>query len=109
MENNHFTDGLLVGLGLGVVGGAVAAFWYQDRKKMTPDQVLEKVKGAFVKEGPIEGSWISFEKHPLRKFALRSEGYEGGISRLEDGKIVHYEFLADAYTGTVLDIERISD
>lgn len=77
------------------------------QKNLRADDVLQIVKDEFLKEGPIEGSWINFEKQPLRKFAVHSEGYEGGITRLEDDQLVTYEFLADAKTGTVLDIKRV--
>ena len=46
-----------------------------------------------------------FEKEP-GKFAVRSSAYRGGLSRIEDGETVYYEFLADAHTGTVLEISR---
>lgn len=108
-EANSFRSGLALGMGFGILGGAVSALWYHKQKTMTPDQVLENVKHAFLKEGTIEGSWISFEKQPIRKFAVRSEAYEGGISRIEDGRLTRYEFVADAYTGTVLDITRAED
>ncbi|MDU7009017.1 MAG: peptidase, partial [Enterococcus faecalis] len=50
-----------------------------------------------------------FEKKPLRKFAIHSKTYTGGICRIEDDGIVQYEFTADAYTGTVIDIQRLKD
>ncbi|MBL4998604.1 peptidase [Enterococcus xinjiangensis] len=37
---------------------------------------------------------------------MTSQGYTGGITRTEDGQLITYEFLADAKTGTVLDIQR---
>ena len=58
---------------------------------------------------PFKGSWIEFEKKPLRKFAIHSKTYTGGICRIEDDGIVQYEFTADAYTGTVIDIQRLKD
>jgi predicted small secreted protein len=33
--------------------------------------------------------------------------YYGGISRKEDGVLVQYEFIADAYTGTILDLYKL--
>lgn len=105
---DYFKGGLAIGMGFGLVSGAVSALWYNKKKTISADQVLDKVKSAFQKEGPIEGSWISFEKQPLRKFAIHSKSYHGGISRIEDGELITYEFLADAYTGTVLDIKRIA-
>ncbi|HIX71129.1 MULTISPECIES: hypothetical protein [Enterococcus] len=113
MENENqlslFKGGLVLGLGVGLVGGVASTLWVKKRQRLSADAVLNTVKGAFLKEGPIEGSWINFEKQPLRKFAVHSEGYTGGITRLEDGKLVSYEFLADAKTGTVLDIQRLKE
>ena len=68
--------------------------------------MINPLQTSFLKEGAIEGAWISFEKEPIRKFAVRSSAYRGGLSRIEDGETVYYEFLADAHTGTVLDISR---
>lgn len=106
---NYFKGGLAVGVGFGLVSGVASALWYNKKKTLSADQVLDNVKQAFLKEGPIEGSWISFEKQPLIKFAIRSKSYHGGISRIEDNEMVVYEFVADAYTGTVLDIKRLTE
>ncbi|WP_122646345.1 hypothetical protein [Enterococcus mediterraneensis] len=103
---NYFKGGLALGMGMGLLGGAASALWFKKKQLLSPDDVLLNVKEAFLREGPIEGSWINFEKQPLRKFAVHSQGYTGGITRLEDGQLVTYEFLADAKTGTVLDIQR---
>ena len=106
-EVNYFKGGLALGIGLGIISGIASTLWYQNKQTIDADIVLENVKAAFLNEGPIEGSWIEFEKKPLRKFAIHSKTYTGGISRLEDGVRVQYEFLADASTGTVIDVKRI--
>ncbi|EFT98770.1 peptidase propeptide and YPEB domain protein [Enterococcus faecalis TX0043] len=105
----YFKGGLALGVGLGLVGGIASTLFYHKKKTISADLVLENVKAAFLKEGPIEGSWIEFEKKPLRKFAIHSKTYTGGICRIEDDGIVQYEFTADAYTGTVIDIQRLKD
>ena len=105
-ESNNFKNGLAIGIGLGLISGITSMVLYQRKKTLSADQVLEQVKESFLKEGSIEGSWISFEKEPTRKFAIHSKAYRGGISRLEDGEIICYELLADAYTGNVLEISR---
>lgn len=106
-ELSYFKGGLVLGVSVGLLSGIASAMWYNKKRAVDADLVLEEVKDAFLKEGPIEGSWIEFEKKPLRKFAIRSKTYNGGISRLEDGQMVQYEFVADAYTGTVIDIKRL--
>lgn len=103
---DYFTGGVLIGAGIGLVAGVTSTIWAKNKQILTADSVLDKVKAAFQKEGPIEGSWINFEKQPIRKFAVHSEAYSGGITRIEDGTLVMYEFLADTQTGTVLDIQR---
>ncbi|MGG5357553.1 MULTISPECIES: peptidase [unclassified Enterococcus] len=108
-ELNYFKGGLALGMGVGLLSGIASAIWYHRKKTLDADQVLTHIKNAFLKEGPIEGSWISFEKEPVRKFAVHSKGFRGGISRMEDGELVRYEFLADAYTGSVLEIVRKKD
>lgn len=103
---NYFKNGLAVGVGVGLIGGVYSTLWVKKKQTLHADDILDRIKAAFLHEGPIEGSWVNFEKLPLRKFAVHSQGYTGGITRKEDGQLVSYEFLADAATGTVLDIKR---
>lgn len=93
--------------GAGVVGGYFLNSYISKKKPLNGDKILKRVKKAFLEEGPIEGSWIELTKVPMRKFALKTKVYYGGISRMEENELVQYEFLADAYTGTVLDIYRL--
>lgn len=105
-EYIDFKTGLAIGIGIGLVTGLATALVAKRKKQLAADDVLNKIKKEFLKEGPIEGSWINFEKKPIRKFAIHTEGYSGGITRLEDEHLTTYEFLADANTGSVLDIKR---
>ena len=106
---NFFKTGLAVGAGIGLASGIAATLWTKNKTVLKADDVLNKIKAAFQAEGPIEGSWIQFDKQPIRKFAVQLDAYSGGITRIEDGNLVCYEFLADAKTGTVLDIQRLID
>lgn len=108
MSWHTFKGGLALGVGLGLVGGIASTLFYHKKNNLRWSR-LRKCKSCFLKEGPIEGSWIEFEKKPLRKFAIHSKTYTGGICRIEDDGIVQYEFTADAYTGTVIDIQRLKD
>ncbi|SFH71318.1 PepSY domain-containing protein [Pisciglobus halotolerans] len=100
-----FAGGVLVGTG--VAAGFGLSRYMQKHKPMNGDKILERVKKAFLEEGPIEGSWIELTKVPLNKFALKTKAYYGGISRMEEDQLIQYEFIADAYTGSVLDIYRL--
>lgn len=106
-SKDFFKSGLAFGLGVGAVVGSYSALWLQKKQAVSPEKVLNKVRQAFLKEGPIEGSWIESTKKPLQKFAITQELYHGGINRLEDGKVVQYEFLADANTGSIVEIQRL--
>ena len=46
-------------------------------------------------------------KVPWEKYNYQTKVYYGGISRFEEGKITQYEFIADAYTGSVMDIYKV--
>ena len=99
--------GLIAGAAVGAIAGFTSYSWYQKHKFLKADTILEEVKNAFLAEGPIEGSWIHLTKEPLQKFAIKTQTYTGGVTRLEDSALVQYEFIADAKTGTIIDIYRL--
>lgn len=105
-EQTPLLKGLAIGAGIGIAVGVTASIWYQKKKHLAADDVLATIKKAFLKEGSIEGSFIEYESKPYQKFAIKVESYAGGITRFEDDQLVSYEFLADAKTGTVLEIKR---
>lgn len=107
--HHGLTTGLGIGLAVGLVAGSLATKWYKDNKVLSADDILEQVKSDFLQDGPIEGSWIHFKKEPLDKFAIKTDVYTGGISRIEEGQLVQYEFTADAHTGSIIDIHKIED
>lgn len=106
-ENKNYGLLILISFILSFFIGALSFFFIDRHTAVNPDSVLDQVKNSFRKEGPIEGSWIEMTKVPWSKHALQTDVYYGGLSRKEDGKIKHYEFLADAYTGSLLDIYEI--
>lgn len=94
-------------LGTGLTCGYFLHKLITAKKTIHGDTILKYVKQLFLKEGPIEGSWIELQKVPLQKFALKTDVYYGGISRIEEDQLIQYEFIADAYTGSILDLYRI--
>lgn len=97
--------GLLFGAGL--TCGYFLHKLINTKKTIHGDTILKYVKQLFLKEGPIEGSWIELQKVPLQRFALKTDVYYGGISRIEEDQLIQYEFIADAYTGSILDLYRV--
>jgi len=95
--------GFILAFGL----GTLAQSQMSKRKTTNSDDVLTKVKKEFKKEGPIEGSWIEMTKVLWKKFAYETDVYYGGVSRKEEEQLVQYEFVADAYSGSLIDIYRV--
>lgn len=103
--DSHIVVGLVtfvVSFGLGLLAGNLLS-----QRAKDPDEILEQVKDTFKEEGAIEGSWIEMTKVPWKKYAYDTDVYYGGISRYEDDELVQYEFIADAYTGSLMDIYRV--
>lgn len=92
---------------LSFVLGLLTFSVYKKKKTKSADDILKSVKKEFLKEGPIDGSWIELTKVPWKKFAYETDVYYGGISRYEEDKLVQYEFIVNAYTGSMIDIYRV--
>ncbi len=73
-ENKRFAQGLAIGSTIGLAAGIAANHYYRKKQKMSPDKVLDQIKAAFLKEGPIEGSWISFDTEHMQKIRYHN-GY----------------------------------
>ncbi|STY43468.1 Predicted small secreted protein [Listeria grayi] len=58
MNAKTFIAGALTG----AAAGHLFYHYFIDQKTTSGDAILEKVKTAFKKEGPIEGSWIQLKK-----------------------------------------------
>ncbi|MHA3225857.1 PepSY domain-containing protein [Globicatella sulfidifaciens] len=101
-KNNTLAGLLLLATGL-VVGGAGALFYRENQPKKA-NLVLEEVKEQFQNQGTITGSWIDYELVEYEVFESKPLVYLGGISRKEANGIVTYNFIADAFTGEILDI-----
>ncbi|MFT8950063.1 MAG: hypothetical protein ABGA11_06800 [Liquorilactobacillus hordei] len=98
---------LTLGVVTGFVGGIQASNILKKAERLTPQQILNNIKNSFQNETPVQDSWISVKTTRIRKFALTTDIYQGGISRFEDNQLVRYEFQADAKTGSILNLNRI--
>jgi predicted small secreted protein len=105
-HKEEILGGILFGAGL-VLGSVVTALCYEQKRTVNGDKILENVKKMFLAEAPIEGSWIELHPVPLSRYSSKTDVYYGGISRKEEDVLVQYEFIADAYTGTILDLYKL--
>jgi len=96
-----------LGAAVGIVGGYVTKEILNQKTYVSPEKVLEHVKKQFKQNGPISGSWIHMVAEPYEKQQITYRVYKGGISKNNDGVNEQYEFIADASTGTILDIRRL--
>lgn len=96
-----------IGLGIGIAGGYAAKEVLSHKPLVKPEKALANAKELFKQNGSISGSWIYMKPEPYKKQELAYTVYKGGISRMKDGRLYQYEFVADAKTGCVIDAERI--
>lgn len=105
-RNAYLLSGVLFTCGL-IIGGAAAALALDCKKQVDGKDVLESVKALFTKDGPVEGSWIELQPVNADRFGQEQAVYYGGVSRKEDGKLIQYEFIADAENGRIIDLYAI--
>ncbi|SEM39240.1 Predicted small secreted protein [Mesobacillus persicus] len=97
-----------LGVGTGIASALIVKETATRRGTVSPEEVLDQVKAAFKKEGPISGSWINMTAEPFLRSPIEHQVYKGGITRNLDGRAELYEFIADAKTGTIIETNLIS-
>ncbi|MHA6260391.1 hypothetical protein ACXYMX_10925 [Sporosarcina sp. CAU 1771] len=103
MKLKEFLAGVLTGVAAGIVVKEALDCAIQN---ISPDTVLKNVKESFIKEGPIDGSWIVMKTEAYTNNVIEMNVYRGGISRIKNGKLEQFEFVADASTGTVVEMTK---
>ncbi|GAK02857.1 hypothetical protein JCM19037_1124 [Geomicrobium sp. JCM 19037] len=96
---------LLVGAAIGFAAGyavkeACAA------KSVSPEKALKQVKESVSHRIPISGSWIHMNPEHYEKNELDYNVYRGGISSTAAGETKQMDFVVDAKTGTILELEK---
>ncbi|MBS4200047.1 PepSY domain-containing protein [Bacillus sp. FJAT-49732] len=94
----------IAGAVAGIVGGYCLSKKIRETMPLSGEEVLADVKHAFKKEGKIDGSWMQMKPEDYKKYAIQTKVYRGGITTRQNGERQQYEFIADAYTGSVIDI-----
>lgn len=94
----------VVGAAIGLIGGYAAKEVISKKVNISPEKVLGQVKNQFKQEGQINGSWIHMKAEPFEKAQISYHVYKGGITKQENGEQKQYEFIADASTGTIIDV-----
>lgn len=92
-------------LGISSVAGFILGQLIGNRKQ-SASRILKMIRHDFKQEGPVIGSWVDSQAKPYQRYAVKAIVYHGGITRLEDGRPVNYQFIADAHTGSLLELKR---
>jgi predicted small secreted protein len=98
---------LLIGVGI----GAAAGFFLSSKlneKGMSPEKALKLVKDKVKENIPVDGSWIHMQPEELAKNELTYEVYRGGLTATQDNTVDHYDFVVDAKTGAVIELNKQS-
>ncbi len=96
---------VLIGAGIGAAA-AVIVMQARDEQSISAEKALKDAKDLFKEKGPIDGSWIHMVPEETEKFGLPYTVYRGGISRSSEERAEQYEFMIDAKTGTILEVEK---
>jgi predicted small secreted protein len=97
---------LVLGAAAGFAAGYATKQVLEQSGYSSPEKVLETVKSTVKKDGRIYGSWILMKPENYEKYDLDYQVYKGGITRHNNGKREQFEFIADATTGTIIDLTQ---
>jgi predicted small secreted protein len=97
----------LFGVAVGAISGYASNKYLSNQGFISAEKVLETAKDRFKAQGPISGSWIHMKVEPYDMNNLTYQVYKGGISKKSKNGQQRIEFIADAKTGTLLDVYSI--
>ncbi|SFG42513.1 hypothetical protein [Sporolactobacillus nakayamae] len=102
---SHFGTALVIGLAAGYLAGTATSRLMSEKKTLSSEKVLERVKDTVTKQLTIDGAWIYLSPHIWSKDSLTHMVYRGGLISNEKGGNHHFDFIADAASGTILEFK----
>lgn len=103
MSRKGFVAGLLCGIALGWASQKIIT----ENRTFSSEEILNKVKNSVETSGRVIGSWIMAKPETIERDSIPHQVYRGGITQLEGENENHFEFLADAKTGKILEWSKI--
>lgn len=93
---------------LALTGAAVgtAAAVLTIKHKADSKTILESIKTTMSQHGEIVSAWTDSKYQKVTVDGENKWVIVGGINIMEDFEIIEYHFLADAFTGELLDIKK---
>ncbi|WP_163101188.1 hypothetical protein [Peribacillus alkalitolerans] len=95
---------LILGATVGFVAGVFTSQAIDRNVSMSPERILQDAKHALQKNGKIIGSWIVMKSELFEKNEITYTVFKGGITRKTGDHHEQFEFIADAMTGTILEV-----
>ncbi|GGH88150.1 putative small secreted protein [Pullulanibacillus pueri] len=96
---------IITAVSAGFIGGFLVKKGLE-RQALSPEKVLSKVKAAAKETIDIDGAWIFLEKEPWMNGKILYDVFKGGLTEVVDDEVTHYDFIADAGTGTLLQLKE---
>lgn len=103
MKWKGFLLGALTGIAVGWLTKTIT-----DNQYYSPEEVLQNVKKRMKPKGKITGSWIMTNPEQIDMNTISYQVYRGGITCINDEEKSNFEFLADAKTGTIIELHQHS-
>lgn len=103
LKVKHF----LIGAACGIAASCLTHFVLKNNQLLSSEEVIKKVKAALKSDGKISGTWIITKPETVERNMITYQVYRGGITKLTESDQINMEFLADAKTGTILEVEKI--
>lgn len=95
----------ITGAAAGFAAGYVVKELSNKNSMVSPEKVLTTIKTTLGDEGTnIRGSWIMMKPEKYTRNSLDYDVYKGGLTKVDGRESSQFEFIADANTGTILDI-----
>lgn len=94
----------LLGAAAGLVVGVITREIIDQTVNISPEKILADAKKRIKKDGKIYGSWIMMKPETYQKNEVEYDVYRGGITRHLNGVQEQFDFVADAKTGTLLEL-----
>jgi predicted small secreted protein len=91
------------------IAGAVAGYAITKKATewLTPEKALDLLKNKARETYSISGAWIMVNREETTVYGLPYTVYKGGFSHsIEGNSPVHFEFMVDARTGTLIQLKE---
>lgn len=98
---------IAIGIGIGFIAGLVVRSNFS-KENISPEKALRIVKQKLKDQVTIDGSWIHMIPESFSKDQLNYTVYRGGISSTAENENIQFDFIVDAETGTILELQSQS-